>query len=163
MVFEKKKMKKKPLKGAKKSKFLRKKVCKFKPEEIYVWTPLPLIIDVGAMIQLFALLLEKPQDVRRVRKYIGRKMKLLSTRVRQSSPTGRASSMPTLVSLRFFGPRLGGAAGRLDPAPAGHPSLRIGRFPGGRNAPHHDRSARGFARRWISCPASEKNRGDGGW
>jgi small subunit ribosomal protein S18 len=34
MVFEKKKMKKKPLKGAKKSKFLRKKVCKFKPEEI---------------------------------------------------------------------------------------------------------------------------------
>ena len=44
----------------------------FDPEQIYVWTSLPLVIDVGAMIQLFALLLEKPEDVRRVRKTIRR-------------------------------------------------------------------------------------------
>ena len=33
-MFEKKRMKKKPAKGALKKKFTRKKVCKFKPEEI---------------------------------------------------------------------------------------------------------------------------------
>ena len=33
-MFEKKRMLKKPKKGDKKKKFIRKKVCKFKPEEI---------------------------------------------------------------------------------------------------------------------------------
>ena len=43
---------------------------KFNPREIYVWTPLPLLIDVGAMIQVFVLLLENPEDAERVRKTI---------------------------------------------------------------------------------------------
>src|SRR5208282_5257772 len=39
------------------------KSTSYDPQQIYVWTSLPLILDVGAMIQLFALLF---QDAHRV-------------------------------------------------------------------------------------------------
>jgi hypothetical protein len=66
----------------------------FDPQQIYVWTPLPLIIDVGAMIQLFALLLEKPEDVRRIRRTIHRWSEIVGEHIklrpnRQGSTTSQ--------------------------------------------------------------------------
>ena len=56
------------------------KSTSYDPQQIYVWTSLPLILDVGAMIQLFALLF---QDAQRVQNYIGRWIKKISKQVRR--------------------------------------------------------------------------------
>ena len=80
----------------------------FDPQQIYVWTPLPLIIDVGAMIQLFALILEKREDVRRIRKTIRRWSEIIGGHIklrpnRQGSTTNDFNLVETTAQRKVNG------------------------------------------------------------